>query len=153
MAASELEEHERDDAPDAALHPGPAHIAKLPSGAVTFLYTDVEGATERWEQAPDAMCAALGRHHAMHEGQTAQAAVLFGVWEQKAASHRAGQHVWTDDEQAPLVAARERVRAQLGEETFAHHYAAGQQLSLPEAIALAQEIAGLPSGDGATALP
>ena len=34
----------------------------LPSGTVTFLFTDVEGSTRLWEQFPDAMGQALARH-------------------------------------------------------------------------------------------
>jgi class 3 adenylate cyclase len=30
-------------------------MAELPSGTVTFLFTDVEGSTVRWERQPDAM--------------------------------------------------------------------------------------------------
>jgi len=37
-------------------------MAELPSGTVTFLFTDLEGSTRRWEEFPDAMPAALGRH-------------------------------------------------------------------------------------------
>lgn len=33
-----------------------------PSGTVTFLFTDVEGSTRRWEEHPDAMKDALERH-------------------------------------------------------------------------------------------
>ena len=33
-----------------------------PSGTVTFLFTDIEGSTKRWEQHPQAMQAALARH-------------------------------------------------------------------------------------------
>ena len=33
----------------------------LPSGTVTFLFTDIEGSTRRWESDPEAMRAALGR--------------------------------------------------------------------------------------------
>ncbi len=36
-----------------------------PSGTVTFLFTDVEGSAKLWEQHPDAMKAALARHHAI----------------------------------------------------------------------------------------
>jgi class 3 adenylate cyclase len=36
--------------------------AALPSGTVTFLFTDVEGSTRLWEKHPDAMLEALGRH-------------------------------------------------------------------------------------------
>jgi WD40 repeat protein/class 3 adenylate cyclase len=37
----------------------------LPEGLVTFLATDIEGSTQRWEQAPQAMQQALTRHHAI----------------------------------------------------------------------------------------
>jgi hypothetical protein len=33
-----------------------------PSGAVTFLFTDIEGSTRRWEQDPQAMRLALADH-------------------------------------------------------------------------------------------
>jgi predicted ATPase/class 3 adenylate cyclase len=36
-----------------------------PTGTVTFLFSDVEGSTVRWEGAPDAMAAALARHDAL----------------------------------------------------------------------------------------
>ncbi|HTN79328.1 MAG TPA: AAA family ATPase, partial [Acidimicrobiales bacterium] len=35
----------------------------LPTGTVTFLLTDVEGSTRRWEDAPAAMAAAVPRHY------------------------------------------------------------------------------------------
>ena len=40
-------------------------MAKLPAGAVTFLFTDIEGSTRLWEQHPAAMPAALARHDAL----------------------------------------------------------------------------------------
>ena len=40
-------------------------MASLPSGTVTFLFTDVEGSTARWEQHPEAMRVALARHDAL----------------------------------------------------------------------------------------
>ena len=36
--------------------------ASLPSGVLTFLFTDIEGATQRWEAAPELMGAAIARH-------------------------------------------------------------------------------------------
>ncbi len=39
-----------------------ADPAAAPSGVVTFLFTDVEGSTRRWETDPDAMRAALAAH-------------------------------------------------------------------------------------------
>jgi predicted ATPase/class 3 adenylate cyclase len=37
----------------------------LPSGTVTFLFTDIEGSTSLWESAPEAMRSALERHDAL----------------------------------------------------------------------------------------
>jgi predicted ATPase/class 3 adenylate cyclase len=39
-----------------------------PSGTVTFLFTDIEGSTQLWESAPDAMRAALARHDTIVRG-------------------------------------------------------------------------------------
>jgi predicted ATPase/class 3 adenylate cyclase len=48
---------------------------RFPTGAVTFLFTDIEGSTERWERHREAMKAAMARHDALlrsaiesHEG-------------------------------------------------------------------------------------
>ena len=48
----------------------------LPTGTVTFLFTDIEGSTRLWEDHPEAMGAMLGRHDALlraairsHRGQ------------------------------------------------------------------------------------
>src|SRR5262249_36061102 len=40
----------------------------LPTGTVTFLFTDIEGSTQLWEQHPDAMRLALARHDACPTG-------------------------------------------------------------------------------------
>src|SRR5687768_3852796 len=37
-------------------------MRELPSGTVTFLFTDIEGSTRLWERAPEAMRAAVARH-------------------------------------------------------------------------------------------
>jgi predicted ATPase/class 3 adenylate cyclase len=37
-------------------------VADLPSGTLTFLFTDLEGSTRLWEEHPDAMSSALARH-------------------------------------------------------------------------------------------
>jgi predicted ATPase/class 3 adenylate cyclase len=42
--------------------------AALPTGTVTFLFTDIEGSTQRWERDRDAMSAALARHDAVVRG-------------------------------------------------------------------------------------
>src|SRR5579862_7445260 len=36
-----------------------------PTGAVTFLFTDIEGSTRLWEDYPEAMRSALARHDAI----------------------------------------------------------------------------------------
>ncbi len=37
-------------------------MPELPSGTVTFLFTDIEGSTQRWERRPEIMTDALARH-------------------------------------------------------------------------------------------
>jgi class 3 adenylate cyclase len=39
--------------------------ALLPSGTVSFLFTDLEGSTRLWEEHPEAMRDALARHDAL----------------------------------------------------------------------------------------
>ncbi len=39
--------------------------ARIPSGTVTLLFTDIEGSTRLWESEPDAMAQALRRHDTM----------------------------------------------------------------------------------------
>src|SRR5215467_4451101 len=38
---------------------------EAPTGTVTFLFTDIEGSTTRWEHHPEAMRTALARHDAL----------------------------------------------------------------------------------------
>ena len=40
----------------------PAGPSPAPAGTVTFLFTDIAGSTQLWEQHPAAMPAALARH-------------------------------------------------------------------------------------------
>ena len=40
-------------------------MTDLPSGTVTFLFTDIEGSTRRWEEHPAAMRTAVDRHFAL----------------------------------------------------------------------------------------
>src|SRR5438445_7646520 len=39
-------------------------VSELPTGTITFLYTDIRGSTKLWEEHPTAMKAALARHDA-----------------------------------------------------------------------------------------
>ena len=39
----------------------------LPTGTVTFLFTDVEGSTRLWERHPEQMQTALARHDQLIE--------------------------------------------------------------------------------------
>jgi class 3 adenylate cyclase len=50
-------------------------LAELPTGTVTFLFTDIEGSTRLWEEYPKAMPDAVARHDATHaEAESANAA-------------------------------------------------------------------------------
>src|SRR5215470_17964999 len=54
-----------------------ALMSEVPTGTVTFLFTDIEGSTARWERHPQAMRAALARHDALlQEGIAAQGGVV-----------------------------------------------------------------------------
>jgi class 3 adenylate cyclase len=44
----------------------------LPTGTVTFLFTDIEGSTGRWEAHPDEMRSALLRHDAILQSSIEQ---------------------------------------------------------------------------------
>src|SRR3989475_11037118 len=53
-------------------------VSELPSGAVTFLFTDLEGSTRLWEEQPEAMREALARHHVLiREAIEADAGFVF----------------------------------------------------------------------------
>lgn len=43
-------------------------MTELPRGTLTFLFTDIEGSTTRWEHEPEAMRVALQRHDALMRG-------------------------------------------------------------------------------------
>src|SRR5215204_4853172 len=57
---------------------GRARMAGLPSGTVTFLFTDIEGSTALWERDPAAMRTAVARHFVLLQNAiTAHGGVLF----------------------------------------------------------------------------
>ena len=47
---------------NANAEPQPVASRSLPSGTVTFVFTDIEGSTQRWERDRVAMQTALRRH-------------------------------------------------------------------------------------------
>ena len=52
----------------------------LPSGTVTFLFTDIEGSTKLEQQYPDAMPALLARHHEiLHQSMETQNGYVFQI--------------------------------------------------------------------------
>jgi class 3 adenylate cyclase len=51
---------------------------QLPTGTVTFLFTDIEGSTPLWEQIPNEMQISLAQHHAiLHEAIRANGGQVF----------------------------------------------------------------------------
>jgi predicted ATPase/class 3 adenylate cyclase len=53
----------------------------LPTGTVTFLFTDIEGSTARWDEQTEAMRAALARHDALlREAIARHGGVVFKTW-------------------------------------------------------------------------
>src|SRR3712207_5678040 len=40
-------------------------MPQLPSGTITFLFTDIEGSSRRWDAQPEAMQHALAQHDAI----------------------------------------------------------------------------------------
>jgi class 3 adenylate cyclase len=45
---------------------------ELPTGTITFLFSDVDGSVRLWERAPDAMQLASVRHDALIEASVAK---------------------------------------------------------------------------------
>jgi class 3 adenylate cyclase/tetratricopeptide (TPR) repeat protein len=53
----------------------------LPAGTVTFLFTDIEGSTARWEQQTESMRATLARHDALlRQAIESHGGVVFKTW-------------------------------------------------------------------------
>jgi predicted ATPase/class 3 adenylate cyclase len=53
---------------------------ELPSGTVTFLFTDIEDSTRRWDQEPAAMSAALARHdHLLRQSVSVNRGAVFAT--------------------------------------------------------------------------
>jgi predicted ATPase/class 3 adenylate cyclase len=57
---------------------GPGPSPARPTGTVTFLFSDIEGSTERWERHRDAMAVAVARHDALlRDSLEARGAYIF----------------------------------------------------------------------------
>src|SRR5271165_5454611 len=55
-----------------------APASARPTGTVTFLFSDIEGSTERWERDRDGMASAVARHDSvMHACLEARGAYVF----------------------------------------------------------------------------
>src|SRR5215207_6211081 len=53
-------------------------VASLPTGTLTFMFTDIEGSTRMWERSPEAMSEALARHdRILHSAIEAQGGYVF----------------------------------------------------------------------------
>jgi class 3 adenylate cyclase len=100
-------------------------MPEIPSGTVTFLFTDFEGSTRLWEHYPEQMKTAFARQ------QPVRAATIFAAnrdWyrrvERSMTSHeRAGHDAWLSATQQAL-----------GEEAFATAWAAGQAMTIEQAV-------------------
>src|SRR6266571_1736463 len=71
---SEFREHQRSGPAPPAWSPWPLPgdlRAPPPTGTVTFLLTDIEGSTPRWEAQPEMMSEAVGRHYAILDAAVA----------------------------------------------------------------------------------
>src|SRR2546427_9118516 len=58
--------------PDRGAQPKTAAPAAFPTGEVTFLFSDIEGSTRRWEVHAEAMKAAVARHEQIVNAAIAQ---------------------------------------------------------------------------------
>src|SRR5215467_12392216 len=55
-------------------------MTELPSGTVTFLFTDLEGSTRLWDAHPKGMQVALARHDAIGAALDAQMGLSAEAW-------------------------------------------------------------------------
>jgi class 3 adenylate cyclase len=65
-------------------------MPELPTGTVTFLFTDLEASTRLWEERPEAMRVALARHDEILR----EAVQGYGVVVAKSTGHGLGSLVW-----------------------------------------------------------
>jgi class 3 adenylate cyclase len=101
-------------------------MSELPSGTITFLFTDVEGSTQLWEQHPEAMRGALARHDALlrhaikaHGGHVFktvgdQFCAAFALAPEALAAAVAAQHSLMDEAWGEIGALRARMALHTG---------------------------------------
>ena len=121
-------------------------MAALPSGTVTFLFTDIEGSTTRWEHQPEAMRLALTRHDALlraviveHHGHVVKTMgdafhAVFSRAPEAVAAALDAQRRLQDEPWGEIGPLRVRMALHTGA-------AEGRELSLDQAAALAHELA------------
>ena len=106
-----------------------------PTGTVTFLFTDIEGSTKRWENNAPAMQTASASTAAV-QGEAERAARLYGVVEKlnevMGTPQDAGENALT----GPYLAA---ARSQLDEASWQEAWAQGRAMTLEDAVAYALE--------------
>lgn len=84
----------------------------LPTGTVTFLLTDVEGSTKRWEADPEAMATAIARHYEILERAISDAGGVRPV-EQGEGDSVVGAFSRASDAVAAAVAAQRALAAEV----------------------------------------
>lgn len=95
IAARPVGDRSADEVSDAEpfLTREPPGSRELPSGTVTFLFTDIEASTQFWEEQPEAMRTALAHHEALlREAIEAHGGVVFKT---------AGNQLWAAFRAAP----------------------------------------------------
>jgi class 3 adenylate cyclase len=101
--------------------PARPDLAAAPSGTVTFLFTDIEGNTARWEAGAEAMSTALAGHDALL----------------RTAIVEHGGHVFkTVGDASPGADARQV----LGDERFVAAYATGRAMDFGQSAAFARDV-------------
>jgi len=101
-------------------------VSELPTGTVTFLFTDLEGSTRLWEQHPEAMKQALARHDALltaaveaHHGSVVKSTgdglyAAFATADAGVAAAVAGQQALLAESWGPIGAIRVRMGLHAG---------------------------------------
>jgi predicted ATPase/class 3 adenylate cyclase/DNA-binding NarL/FixJ family response regulator len=95
-------------------------VSELPAGTVTFLLTDVERSTERWERDPETMAAAMARHDEVLVGAIAAHGGTRPIEQGEGDSMVAAFALATDAVAAALDAQRELRRVDLGVRMAVH---------------------------------